>query len=418
LGLTPGPRPTAGDAGPSTGGRALLAATYSLGYGGYVASLILVPKIAHDLYGADLLRTGVAFAAANISLFVFSFLFGRHADVHGRKRIMQAGLALSAIAIFAQAFVFDIWSLVAVRFAIGTTVAMFPAALISYAHQTGWRMGRFSSFISFSWAVGASLTMVSGLVGSGTVTLGPLLLAGWQVTFTLGALSTLAAYAIALALPQIPERHLTVERLPFRLLKRNAHVYLPFLVRHTGANAVWVTFPLYIILLGQGREDIDIFIGAANFINTGSQALFMPLLDRVQRARVLISSGLVCSAITFVLFVSFPDIYILLALQLFLGFSWSLLYVGSIRELMDRNQEKASAAGLLSSTINLAQVIGPLVGGAVGLLVFSAADRLPGYQAPMWLAAGLAIGGLAVQLVAQSRLGRAEAEGQARPARG
>jgi MFS family permease len=421
---TPGPAHAAPAAVRSPPGAATLAASYSLGYGGYVGSLILIPVVAHDYFGANLLFTSVAFAAANISLFIFSFIFGRHADVHGRGRILKTGLFLSSIAIFVQIFVWDLWSLIAVRTLVGVTVAMFPAALVSYAHHSGWRMGRFSSFGSLAWAIGAVLTMASGVVGAARIPLGPVTLVGYQVTFLLGGVSTLAAYVLALRLPPLEERLLDVERNPVRMIRRNAHVYLGFLVRHTGAASVWVTFPLYIELLGGGRADAHLFIGATNFINTCSQFLFMPLLDRVPRPRALISGGMVGTALTFAVFIAVPDLYGLLAAQVLLGFSWSMLYVGSIRELVDRNRETATVTGLLGSTTNVAQIIGPLLGGVVGAWAVARAASggasapeaaLLGYQATMWLAAALALAGLVVQLSVQSILKetRTQTPGQA-----
>ena len=400
-------------------GAATLAAAYSLGYGGYVGSLVLVPIVAHDYFGADLLFTSVAFAAANISLLLFSYVFGRHADVHGRGRILKVGLLLSSVAIFGQVFVWDVWSLIAIRSVVGVTVAMFPAALVSYAHQSGWKMGRFSSFGSLAWALGAVLTMVSGLVGAGRVEIGPVSLVGYQVTFMLGAVSTFVAYLLALRLPPVKDRLLDVERSPMRLVRRNAHVYLSFLVRHIGAASVWVTFPLYIELLGGGRPDAHLFIGATNFINTCSQFLFMPLLDRVSKARTLIAAGMVGTGFTFIVFIAVPDLYGLLVAQLLLGFSWSLLFVGSIRELVDRNEETATVTGLLSSTLNVAQVIGPLLGGLVGAWAVARAlgggatssdAALSGYQATMWLAAALAFAGLGVQLFIQRRMPKGKDE--------
>ncbi len=45
--------------------------------------------------------------------------------------------------------------------------------------------------------------------------------------------------------------------------------------------------------------------------------------------------------------------------------SWSFLYVGSTELLLCRNDDKAAAAGLITTVISLAIVTGSLIGGAV-----------------------------------------------------
>lgn len=55
-------------------------------------------------------------------------------------------------------------------------------------------------------------------------------------------------------------------------------------------------------------------------------------------------------------------------IQVVLGPSWSLLYIGLLLYLLDRNKEKALSSALLESTISIAAIIGPVIGGVIAKL--------------------------------------------------
>jgi predicted MFS family arabinose efflux permease len=48
-----------------------------------------------------------------------------------------------------------------------------------------------------------------------------------------------------------------------------------------------------------------------------------------------------------------------------IAFSYAFLFVGSTNELINNNEEKGAAAGLLNSSIALASILGSLIGGIV-----------------------------------------------------
>src|SRR2546428_13404513 len=70
------------------------------------ASLIFVPLWADKLH-ATTEQLGFIVAAYNGAVLVASYGFGRAADVHGSRRILQAGLALRAPAAFLPGFAPD-----------------------------------------------------------------------------------------------------------------------------------------------------------------------------------------------------------------------------------------------------------------------------------------------------------------------
>jgi predicted MFS family arabinose efflux permease len=215
--------------------------------------------------------------------------------------------------------------------------------------------------------------------------------------FALASLAMAASFLLALRLPPRPEVRVRVPWLPREVIRNNAPAYVAMLLRHTGAAAVWIIFPLYLQQLGAGPLEI----GVLYFLNTGSQFVFMGFLDRY-RPGPLVVGGLLASSAVFMLFYAAPVWWLLVPVQLLLALSWALLYVGALAWVMERNVERATSTGLLQSTTSLANVLGPALGGAVA--------HAAGYDATMVLAAFLSLAAVPVFLASARR------QGQARPA--
>src|SRR2546427_12375629 len=106
------------------------------------ASLIFVPLWA-DKLRATTEQLGFIVAAYNGAVLVASYVFGRAADVHGSRRILQAGLALGALAAFLPIFSQDPISALLTPTFRGFCVGMYPPAPLAYAHSAAPMMGNF-----------------------------------------------------------------------------------------------------------------------------------------------------------------------------------------------------------------------------------------------------------------------------------
>ena len=145
---------------------------------------------------------------------------------------------------------------------------------------------------------------------------------------------------------------------PADLIKKNAPVYSAMLIRHTGASMIWVTYPLFLESIG---ADIA-WIGVIYAVNAFGQFFVMNILDAYDPA-LLVAVGLGSSAATFFTFGLVGSYWQIIPAQILLATAWGCLYVGSLRYVMDRNKEKATVSGLLSSTISISGIIGPVIGG-------------------------------------------------------
>ena len=335
-------------------------------------SLLLIPLFAEEL-GASPSQIGVIVAAYALSNFISSYIFGRLADVHGRRIFLIAGLILSSAACAVQYLAADTLTLLATRITLGFAAGIFPAALMAYAYEHRSNMTKFMAWGSAGWGIG---TLVAGITATWFTIREPFLF-----TAVLMALNI----PIAMKMRFRKERKMSVPFFPIALIKKNFEVYGPVLVRHTGACAIWVMFPMFIREMDGAEGALFFWVGVMYAINSFSQFIFMRYLR--YKSSVLIPWGMVASAATFLLFIVCHDIWTLMATQVVLALSWALIYVGSVNFVMAHNEEHATATGFLNSVFQISSILGALAGG---FIIDATGDLL----APMWLASGMAVAGL------------------------
>lgn len=341
------------------------------------ASLLFIPNLATDL-GANDTEIGIITAIYYLSIFVSSFIFGRASDVYNRRFLLRLGLGISIFTFLLQVladhsfFAFANPLLLAVvRGLVGFSLGIFPAALTAHVYESGNLLGRFSSFGALGWAVG---TFIAGLISL-----------YWGI-FTLSSICFLLAFLISFKMTEVTSPHLKIPFFPKKLLKKNWYVYLPFFLRHSGANCIWVIYPLYIASL-QGDK---FWTGVIYMVNTASQFVVMRFVDRF-RDKALIVAGFLLSCTTFLSFSIAQVFYHLLPMQVILGCSWACIYVGSLLYLMKHNVEKATSTGILSSVVSLAAVFGSLIGGLIA--------QFFGFIATMYTAAVLTVLGFVLNRI-------------------
>jgi MFS family permease len=320
-------------------------AIWFLTYAANMAVWTFVPILARDELGIGDAPIGIAVFLYSSALFMASYVFGRASDVYGRRMFILGGLLVSAFAMGVHVFLRDVPSLWAIRFAAGFAAGIFPAAMVDYIARSSGLLGRFSAWGSLGWGVGALLAGVLAAYYDDLT---------WA--FLLAAGIYMVAFLIALFLPKVEQVRMRVPLFPKDLIKRNIHFYLPMLVRHAGAMAIWTFWPLFLIDLGADY----VWVGIIQFINPLAQFGFMWLVTDKVRSTLLFPIGLVLSALTFVTFLLARNVWELLPTQILLGVSWGCTYVGALRGVTESSREKATAAGLFNSTTSMSAILGPL----------------------------------------------------------
>ncbi|MEM0449462.1 MAG: MFS transporter [Methanomassiliicoccales archaeon] len=334
------------------------------------AASLLIPNLARDGFGASNWEIGILVAGYSAAIFVSSYFFGRFSDIHGRKRVLQSGLLLAAIALFLQIFAYNTFALTVSRLIVGMCAGIYPAALLAHVYENDKKIGKFSSYGSLGFGLG---TLIAGIIGI------------YLEIFIFSAAMMLIAFAISLKLPFGKESIHHVPLFPKDILRRNFPVYLSIMFRHTGANMIWVIYPLFLADLGAS----PLFIGAIYAVNALGQFFFMQMTDKY-KAVPLVVIGFIMSIVTFPSYTLAQVYWQIIPSQIMIALAWSTLYVGSIKYIMERNEEKGTSAGLLQSALSISAIMGALLGGF--------ASGFFGFKGCMYIATAVAIIGLAIFL--------------------
>lgn len=347
---------------------------------GLSGAALLIPNMLRDDLGANTIEIGVITASFNLALFASSYVFGRASDVHGRKLYLQGGLALTCIALFLMTFANSTTSLAVVRILVGLCAGIYPSALLAHVYETEGKVGKFTAYGSLGFGIG---TFFAGFVGI------------YYEIFFASALMLLIAYAVSLRIKFDQPKVQKVPLFPKAIIKHNLPVYLSVMFRHTGANMIWVVYTLFLADLGASAA----FIGMVYGINAVAQFVFMRFIDRYKTGHLIVL-GFIMSIITFPSYTLATRPEEIIPMQFTIAAAWSCLYVGAIKYIMERNDEKGTASGLLQSSLSISAIMGALIGG---ISVYAL-----GYHGTMYIATFLTIIGLLVFIFSDKALTKRE----------
>jgi len=321
---------------------------------GVAFSSILIPLLSRDL-GLSFFQLGLVVMGYGLASALSYFLFGRLSDSLGRRTVfVRLGFLLCFPAFLLQVLMGGFPSLLLVRTLAGFCLGIGTFPLLAYLSglpRYESRVWLFAGFTSLGWAV--------GYLGAG-------LLPTYEASFLLSSLFFLTGFLLSLSLPEVGVRRKR-NFSSLEVIRRNSRTYLHYLLRHTGAQCVWTVFPLYLVELGASKG----WVGLLYALNCGLQFVIMAAFSRVRRPlddRLLVRTGLLLSTVTFLAYSLATSYLHILPVQPVLAVAWSTLYVGSLLHLLRRNLEKATSTSLLGSTMSVAGVIGPFLGGAVSEL--------------------------------------------------
>jgi MFS family permease len=336
-----------------------------------MSSFIFIPLLGAQLGGSDF-EIGIIGAAYGIA-FLFSSLFsGWKSDRVGRLLFVRWGLLISSIAFAVQLLAHSVPMLIFVRAFVGFSMGIATAAIIAYAFESGANMGKYSSYGSLGWIFGA---VAAALVGDITL------------LFWLSFLVCLISFFISLTFPNMPSNNFFTPPNMWHVIKRDYRVYLAVFLRHLGASAVWIIFPLYLASIGLDNFWIGLLWG----VNFAVQFIVMRHLERFSEFKMFFY-GQFISLFVFIAYAFVTDRASLIVVQIFMGVAWSCLYVGALLIVLRSGEERGTAGGIFQSTINLCNAVGPLLGGLIA--------QGWGYRGVMFFAAALCLGGLFVAVPA------------------
>ncbi len=306
------------------------------------SALLFVPIFAKEI-GSEDWQIGIIVASYGLASFLSSFIFGRFADIHGKKIVISLGLLLSSISSFLLAFASDPLIFLILRFLNGFSTGMFFSAVIVYAYEMRGRLGGFISLSSLSWIFGQAAAGI---------------LAVQKNVFIFGGLCFLLAFFFSLLIPDDKNR-IPVERLPLRIIRKNLSVYFPFMLRHIGAHMAWAILPVYLYTTVNIPK-----IGISIIYITNHITQFF-VFRKIENLNSVLSMrlGILLTSIGMLLFSKTENIYEGIVSNVVLGSGWAFLYLGTLNYLTKRNIEKTTAVGILHSIQGFCLALGPILGG-------------------------------------------------------
>lgn len=310
-----------------------------------VLSLLFIPVFAASL-GASYIDIGFIVGIYSATTLLSSFIFGRLADLHHLRTVLLGGFGFAIASFLLQVFATDPSTLMLARALAGFSVGIHPGALIAYVHYQKQSLGRFISLGSLGWMAGF---LVAGLIG-----------VRMDLLFIFSSLCYAFCFLQAFMLKDIKKPKLSDSYFSLNTLLKNSGVYFSLFLRHTGAVGIWTIFPLYLRELGASA----FWIGVIYAINPAVQFLIMRMLDPFENEK-LIRAGYLLSEVGFISFFFAPSYLYVIPGMVVIACSWSFLYVGSTRRVVELNPDKATAAGLINSMIGAAGVAGALFGGVL-----------------------------------------------------
>jgi len=343
------------------------------------ASWTFIPILAKNLGLSDT-YIGFAVSIYASTMFFSSYLFGRASDKRGNRIFfLRMGLIASLVGFLLQIFINNEISLLMIRAIAGFCSGIFPAALVAYAYESKKNLGKFSAFGSLGWFLGATL---GGIIA---------MYFAIKSVFIFSSLSFFASFLMTYDLNSDKRQPLHVPLFPIKIIKKNLSVYSGMFVRHLGGMLIWTFWPLYLQSLGANL----FWVGVIGSINSLVQFFIMFSISDKLNPHFLIKYGFIFSAITFFLYSTATVYWHVMPVQLFLGVSWSFLYVGSLRYLTKKNVEKATVSAMLDSTKSLSSIIGPLL----SIIIVSFGD----YRTTMYIGTMFAVAGFIIFNLLESK---------------
>ncbi len=310
---------------------------------------LFIPQFA-EILKANKFQIGLLATLFSLSLFMSSWLFGRFADRIGRRKIILLGFLLSSVTFSLGYFSRTYGELLAFRMLAGFSAGIYPGALAAFVYESGGKMGKYTAF----GAVGMTLSQyVSGVVAT---------IFGIPHLFIVSGITFLAAFFVALfGIKKDNYQPIRIALFPIDVMKKNKGIYIPLFLRHMGATGIWAYWVLYLGQIGANNY----WKGILNMFNFATQFVIMYfVIDKVSGKKAA-GWGLILSSLVFYSFAFCKSYLWIIPGMIGTGFAWSFLYAGSLKEVTETNKERATASGLIQSSISLGNIFGPLVSAFV-----------------------------------------------------
>lgn len=343
---------------------------------GISVTFVFIPVIAR-LLTDSFFEIGIIVASFGLAQIISELYFGRFSDKKGtRIYFIRYGFVGCAITFGLHYFADDVSLLLLARIAGGVATGVMIPAMISYAYESGQDKTKVASVVSFH-----ALGWMAGIVAAGITN-------DVKLIFLVSAGLFSCGFLVSLKMPNIVSEKVIGPGKIKKIISENRVLFTSLLLRHIGATAVWAVLPI-LLMERMGAELYQVSI--VYIANTLASFVLMTMMaGRIKMHHITkfkIGVGLTTFVFVGLLFVD--NWWMTMPFMALVGATWAFLYIGGNFYLMENNP-KSTSTGIFSSTISIATVIGPVIGGS---LVFTF-----GYYSVMYFAIAIIIVGFFVSL--------------------
>lgn len=312
---------------------------------------VFMPILAKNLTNS-VLEVGITVATFFFAQIMSSLYFGRISDKHGKRLIfIQIGFIGSAIAFGLHYFADNTFYLLLARLGAGIASGMIVPAMLAYTYESGKDKTKVASIISFH-----ALGWLAGIVAAGIAN-------NEKTIFLVSSGFFLVGLALSSRLPNYTMPKETVKGTTGTIIAKNKHLFLSLLLRHIGATSVWTILPLVLTETFHAKlyEVSMVYVA-----NTATAFVLMNLMSsRIKTKNITkFKIGVGLTVVVFLGMALMTSWWMAIPSMALVGITWAFLYIGGSIHLMENNP-KSTSTGIFNSTISIANVIGPLIAGAL-----------------------------------------------------
>jgi len=345
-------------------------------HAGIAIIFVFMPIIAGGVT-ESLFEIGIIVASFSFAQILSEIYFGRISDKKGTRLLfIRAGFIGCAITFGLHYFADDALFLLLARVGAGLSTGIMIPAMIAYSYEASREKAKVASIISFH-----ALGWLVGIVAAGIAN-------DEKLIFVISSGFFLAGLIVSAKLPNIVSKKELEPGTTKKVISKNRFLFLSLLMRHIGAASVWTILPL-MLMEQMGAQLYEISIVYVS--NTITAFVIMNLMSsRIKIRNVTkFKIGIGLTIFVFIGLSQITEWWMAMPFMSLVGATWAFLYIGGNFHLMENNP-KSTSSGIFSSTLSIAMVIGPVIGGSIAFYF--------GYVSVMYFAIVVIICGFLVSL--------------------
>ena len=323
-------------------------------HAGISITFVFMPIIAKGVT-ESLFEIGIIVASFSFAQILSEIYFGRVSDRKGiRLQFIRIGFIGCAITFGLHYFADDTTLLLLARIGAGITTGIMIPAMIAYAYEVKSDKKKVASIISFH-----ALGWLAGILAAGIMNDEKLIFLVSSAFFIIGLLVTTK-------LPNITSKKEIEPGTTKRIISKNRFLFLSLLMRHIGASSVWIILPILLMdVMGAKLYEISIVY----VFNTVTAFVIMNLMAGKIKIKniTMFKIGIGLTIFVFIGLSFITEWWMAMPFMALVGASWAFLFIGGNMHLMENNP-RSTSTGIFSSTLSIATVVGPVIGGSIAFL--------------------------------------------------